>query len=98
MRYALEHCKVTEVYEPRHEYVFEGPCVVTGKLHQVAVPANGLFRYHHGALIQDAFPEIPADDREFLTSGMSPEGFSIVFGQEFDEEEEEEDEVTAEIA
>lgn len=80
MRYADSYCSREERFEPEHVYVFSGPCVVTGEEYSVAVPAEGLFRYRRGALIQAAFPGIPCGDREFLMTGMSPEGFRRVFG------------------
>jgi hypothetical protein len=33
-----------------------------------------------GALIQDAFPELNADQREFLMSGATPEKWEEMFG------------------
>lgn len=33
-----------------------------------------------GALIQDAFPELNADQREFLMSGATPEAWEAMFG------------------
>ena len=33
-----------------------------------------------GALIQDAFPELNADQREFLMSGATPEEWEAIFG------------------
>jgi hypothetical protein len=79
MKYALAQCSCEEKFDP-HVYVFTGPCVVTGKPHSVAVPAAGLFAYHQGAKIQDAFPGLSADDREFLLSGFSPDGWEATFG------------------
>ena len=58
-----------EVYTPKHVYKFTGPCIVTGKPYTVSVPAPGLYKYHQGAFIQVAFPNMPAGDREFLISG-----------------------------
>ena len=34
------------------------------------------------ALIQDAMPELCLDDREFLISGVTPEEWEAVFGEE----------------
>ena len=84
MQYALNHCTYEEKYEPEHVYVFTGPCVVTKKLPSVTVPAAGLYRYHQGAYIQDAFPNLSADDREFLMSGISPGGWKRTYGDEDD--------------
>jgi hypothetical protein len=40
------------------------------------VRLTDLDKYTRGALIHDAFPYLSVDDREFLLSGMSPEGFA----------------------
>lgn len=72
MRYADAKCTYVEEHTPAHVYVFTGPCVVTRKPHSVRVPADGLFAYRQGAKIQDAFPGLSADDREFLMSGIGP--------------------------
>jgi hypothetical protein len=52
----------------------------------VTVPADGLNKYHQGVHIQEAFPNLSADDREFLISGYSPEGWKLIFGSEDDDE------------
>lgn len=81
MKYALSPaCACVEQYEPVHTSQFTGPCLKTGKPYSVTVPADGLYRYHQGQHIQDAFPSLSVDDREFLLSGYSPEGWRILFG------------------
>ncbi len=79
MRYADRFCTCTEQYLPEHTYTFTGPCVVTGKTVSVVVPADGLYAYRQGTHIQNAFPKMSADDREFLISGISGEGWSKTF-------------------
>ena len=58
----------------------KGTCVVTGKPHKVTVPRDGYLRWKKGGLIQKAMPEVSEDDREFLISGISPEGWKQIFG------------------
>lgn len=61
----------------------------------VSVPANGYQLWLRGALIQDALPDVPTQERETLLSGMCPEcqeRFYAAFADEDDEEEEEEEE------
>jgi hypothetical protein len=83
MRYADSRCTYTETFENGQQYYnFTGPCVVTKKIITVKVPAQGLFAYRQGAYIQDAFPTLSKDDREFLMSGISPEGWKQTFGGE----------------
>jgi hypothetical protein len=79
MRYADQHCRCEEVYEPRHVYRYTGPCVQTGRLITVEVKAEELYAYRKGAYIQEALKSLSADDREFLLSGLSPEAWSDTF-------------------
>lgn len=76
MMYADNFCTYTE---DQAGYTFTGPCAVTGKLYSVKVSKNGLYAYRQGAFIQDAFPELSSDNREFLISGCSPEGWEQMF-------------------
>lgn len=57
-----------------------GKCVFTGEEHSVDVPTDGFKRWQAGELAQNTFPKIPADDREFLISGISPKGWKQTFG------------------
>lgn len=82
MRYADNRCSYTESFEPEHTYTFTGPCIVTGKPYSVTVKAAELYAYRRGAFIQDAFKSLSADDREFLMSGSSPEGWKQMWGEE----------------
>lgn len=62
-----------------------GPCIFTGEFYSVTVPAEQYDRYVRGAYVQDAFPNQPADVREFIISGISPAGWAATFrhGPEF---------------
>jgi len=82
MRYADSCCTYQESFDGGHHYIYTGKCVVTGKEVSVNVPADGLFTYRQGAFIQDAFPGMSADDREFLMSGMSKEGWDATFADD----------------
>lgn len=62
----------------------EKKCVFTGKMYKVVVPIEGYSKWRKGMLIQDALPELSAEDREFLISGISPEGWEQAFGKEED--------------
>lgn len=89
-------CKCEEQFKDGvHTYTFTGPCVVTGKPYSVTVLGRELYNYHQGALIQDAFPNLSIDDREFLMSGMSPEAWA---GMPKEEDYEDEEEAIAEGA
>jgi hypothetical protein len=57
-----------------------GPCVVTGKPYSVIVSEESARSYFdRGAKVQDAFPELSREVREFLISGTSPEGWKQLF-------------------
>lgn len=60
--------------------IVTGRCYVTGKPHSVSVPTKGLTEWLNGVLIGDAMPAVNKDDREFLLSGTSPEGWEKMFG------------------
>ena len=70
MVYADSNCTHTEEYSPEHVYIFSGKTLLTKRIHSVRVPAQGLFKYRQGSLIQHAFPNMSANDREFLLNGM----------------------------
>lgn len=83
MRYADNHCQYKETFENGKQiYVYSGPCHITGKAVTVKVAADGLFAYRQGAMIQDAFPDLSKDEREFLISGISKEGWDKIFSGE----------------
>lgn len=81
MKYADTCCKYTEKFNP-HVYVYEGPCIVTGKMQKVEVPAEELYKYRQGAYIQDAFKSLTPDEREFLMSGISGEAWDKMWGED----------------
>ena len=66
-------------------------CVQTGKPFSVVVDSNDYFKWVNGELAQRAFLYLSAAEREFLISGLSPEGWD----QLFEDEKEEEDDIVA---
>lgn len=71
------------VYQKSEQRVnLSGPCLVTGKTCSVRVSREAFDRWNRGELIQNAMPELSADEREFLISGYSPEGWRQAFGDE----------------
>jgi hypothetical protein len=56
--------------------------MVTRKMYSVRVPKAELYAYNQGMCIQEAMPSVSKNDREFLMSGYSPEGWKQVFGSE----------------
>ncbi len=77
MMYADNLCTYTEdsIY-----YIFTGSCIQTKKKYSVRVPKAELYAYRQGIQhIQDAMPSVSPGDREFLMTGISPEGFKQIF-------------------
>ena len=83
MRFADKHCIYTEGFKDGVQtYTFTGKCAVTGKLYSVTVLGSELFRYRQGDKLQDAFKSLTPGDREFLFSGVSPEGWDLTFPEQ----------------
>lgn len=62
--------------------IIKGPCVITGEEYQVSVPAIELAKWSAGGLAQDVLISLTAEQREFLISCVSPEGWKTIFGEE----------------
>lgn len=64
----------------------------TGVEHEREIPLigrelqEGLHAMKYGALIQDAFPTLSDDDREFILTGITPEEWDSLFPEEVEEE------------
>ena len=63
----------------------------TGKLNQMDIDMDpaafqaALRKWETGMLIQDAFPALSDDEREFLMTGSTPEEWQDVFGSDDDD-------------
>lgn len=79
MRYANQHCKMVR---DGKDYIIEGNCIMTKKPVTVRVAIADVAAYYAGTYIQDAFPYLSADDREFLMTGLSREAWEQTFGSE----------------
>ena len=61
---------------------------ITGNLNEVEIPmsiedyALAMRAWKKGALIQDAFPTLPAPIREFVMSGITPAEWDDMFGRD----------------
>jgi len=83
MIYADNRCTYVEsIKDGVHIYTYSGSCVVTGKPYSIDVPGSELFAYRNGKKLQDAFVSLSPEDREFLLSGVSPEGWAILYHEE----------------
>jgi hypothetical protein len=72
MRY-IDTLKYKEEYLPVHQYTF------FDHDHEVTVPAEELFAYRQGKLMQIAMPSVSADDREWLMTGIKAGEFEALF-------------------
>ena len=77
-RYIHSNCSYVQNHE-EGTYTFTGPCRVTGKPYSVTILGCELWDLNQGALIQDALKTVNAEDREFVCSGTSPEGWEKIF-------------------
>lgn len=76
--------------------VYTTTCILNGQ--EVSREIHGLTpamvrAWKNGQIIQDAMPNIPPEDREFIMTGITPELWEATFGPEptFEENNEEED-------
>lgn len=81
MRYADNYCTYTEAMNP-HRYIYTGQCKINNSTYTVEVPAEELYAYRQGAMAQDAFKSLLAEEREFLISGTTPAGWFELFPPE----------------
>lgn len=63
-------------------YVDPPPCFVHKVSHRMVVPLEGYYHWQGGELIQSALPDLPADRREQLMSGICPNGWDTLWGDE----------------
>lgn len=59
-------------------------CQVCGETSSVEVRRVDHHRWKAGDLIQQAFPEMPADQRELLQTGIHPTCWNTLFGEDND--------------
>lgn len=66
--------------------IVERKSIVSGKMYQmdINITPEQLFDFLNGksGLAQDAFPELSADEREFIISGIHPTEWMELFGNE----------------
>ena len=56
------------------------PCMVCGQRSELKLDNAALFAYNQGALIQQAFPDLSADERELIKTGTHPECWEKALG------------------
>lgn len=57
-------------------------CPFCGKTNSVQVHGKDYLAWQNGALAQDVFPYLSADEREMLISGVCPKCWAKTFGEE----------------
>jgi len=66
----------------RPETRVEVTCGICKTTHKLTVPIEGFIKWRSGVLIQQALPELSADDRELLISGVCGGCFDDMFKEE----------------
>ena len=56
--------------------ICSGTCVFTNEPYSVAITYEEFCRIIQGEVIQEVIPHVPAADREFLITGISPRGYN----------------------
>ena len=69
-----------------HEITVVTYCPFCGKGHEIEVNEMDYLDWKDGALAQEAFPYLSAEDREMLISGICPDCWDSMFGVEEDED------------
>ena len=54
---------------------------MTGDSYTVTIPGSELFDLNQGLPVQDALKSLDREQREFVMSGTSPEGWEKLFGK-----------------
>ena len=62
-----------------HVIVFR-TCPFCKKEQRKEYPIEGYARFMQGAHVQDCFPDMTPDDREFLITGICPTCWDLTFG------------------
>ena len=82
-------CDPTPGNDPDNWVTIEGHCVVTKQPYSVSVLGEELYKWLEGKqLIQHCFnSDVSGDTREFLMTGISPDGWDIMFPSVLGEED-----------
>lgn len=62
------------------EVIIITTCPFFGKVTVLNVPADGFIAWQNGSLVQNAFPNLFAEDREVLISGICRDCQNNIFG------------------
>lgn len=61
--------------------VLTRPCPICKQPSELDVDQDGLLRWKNGELIQNAFPDLTANQRELLNTGFHPDCWDSVFAE-----------------
>lgn len=64
---------------------YETICPFCGTVHFIDIPLDRLCLWQSGMTAQEAFPDLSADDRERLISGICPDCWGKMFGDDSDD-------------
>jgi len=67
-----------------HEVTVVTFCPFCGKANEIEVNEMDYLDWQDGALVQDAFPYLSAEEREMLISGICPTCWAKTFGEDED--------------
>lgn len=72
---------MTQIFkQPNGNLICSGTCIFTGQRYETQEFTQKEYDdWQNGTLVQNAFPKLSADDREFLISGTSPAGWAEIF-------------------
>ena len=68
-----------------------GRCPITQDSWELIVDTASMKRWDEGQLVQEAFANLSADDRELLLTGITPRGWDVLFSAEVVDEDADED-------
>lgn len=68
--------------------IVERKCPFTGQMNTMEIPLTqeeydrGFSKWENGAYIQAAFPTLNAEQREFVKTGITPQKWTEIFGED----------------
>lgn len=68
--------------ENKKEYTIITACPFCRHANEIAINEADFWDWQDGALVQDAFPYLSADEREMLISGICPNCWDGMFGED----------------
>lgn len=71
---------------PEFKVAVHGPCCQCGKPQEIIVDDAALRKFRAGGFAQDCFPTLPAEQREFLISGICGDCWDEMFSDEGEDE------------